>query len=136
MCFVYLTLVLSNISLCGTDDCQTQDTTPSIVSNAVLFHVSQLSALFGPPAYPTDRFLQQVHTHITTTDVWLELLHLIRGNGVVSVEQENWMSSPLMRQALSSRDTNLGGAARVRQAVRPAAMNKYKNSCEIAGKLV
>lgn len=48
------------------------------------------------------------------------------------MEQENWMSSPLMRQALSSRDTNLGGAGGVRRAVRPAAINNYKNSCEIA----
>lgn len=62
----------------------------------------------------------------------LELPYLIRGKGAVSVEQENWMSSPLMRQALSSRDTNLGGAGGVRRAVRPAAMNNYKNSCEIA----
>lgn len=31
------------------------------------------------------------------------------------------MSSPSMRQALSSRDTNLGGAGGVRHAVRPAA---------------
>lgn len=132
MCFVYLTLVLPNISLCCTDDRQTQDTTPSIVYNAVLFHVNQLSTLLGPPAYRTDWFLQQVYTHVTTTDVWLELPYLIRGKGVVSVEQENWMSSPLMRQALSSRDTNLGGAGGVRRAVRTAAMNNYKNSCEIA----
>lgn len=39
-----------------------------------------------------------------------ELLHLIRGRGVVSVEQVNCISSPSIRQALSSRDTNLGGA--------------------------
>lgn len=70
--------------------------------------------------------------HVATTDVWLEVPYLTLGKGVVSVEQENWMSSPLMRQALSSRDMNLGGAGGVQPAVRLAAMNNCKNSCEIA----
>lgn len=39
-----------------------------------------------------------------------ELPYLIRGKGVESVEQVNCTSSPSIRQALSNRHTNLGGA--------------------------
>lgn len=46
---------------------------------------------------------------ITQQSLWLKS-YLIRGKGVVSVEQLNCISSPSIRQALSSRDKNLGGA--------------------------
>jgi len=45
------------------------------------------------------------------------LPYLIRGKGVVSVEQENWISSPSIRQALSSRLTNLGGAGEMKKSM-------------------
>lgn len=113
----YLTLILSNICLCCTDDCQTQDPTPSIVQNAVLLLVSQLSAIFQPPAKPKDRCV--FHTQCTNKTHFnnccyfcYELPYLTRGKRVISVEQVNCISSPSMRQALSNRHTNLGGAGK------------------------
>lgn len=52
--------------------------------------------------------------HLQLTEYCAARLYLIRGRGVVNVEQVNWMSSPSSRQALSRRLRNLGGAAGMR----------------------
>lgn len=46
------------------------------------------------------------------------------------------MSSPSMRQALSSRDTNRGGAGGVGRAVRPAARMIVKTVVKVVGIIV
>lgn len=53
--FLYLTLVLADVSLRCSGDRQTQDPAPSIVLDAPLVPVAQLLTLFGPPVCPTGR---------------------------------------------------------------------------------
>lgn len=115
MDILYLTLILSNICLCCSDDRQTQDSTASIIQDEVFLLVSQLSAVFQPPA-KHQRWMCLTHNDKQKSCsnycgyISSVLLYLICGKGAVRVEQVNCMSSPSIRQALSSRHTNLGGA--------------------------
>lgn len=106
----YLALVLSNVLLCCTDDSQTQDAAPGVIEDAVLLLVSQFSAIFKPPVHRRYPLFQTQTDTATSPIIFAGLLYLTRGKGVVSVEQVNCISSPSIRQALSSRHTNLGGA--------------------------
>lgn len=106
----YLALVLSNVLLCCTDDSQTQDAAPHVIQDAVLLLVGQLSAIFKPPVDHSYPLFQTQTDTATSLIIFAGLLYLTRGKGMASVEQVNCMSSPSIRQPLSSRHTNLGGA--------------------------